>query len=119
MPGVVFCNNILSLIRNRKRCEFMSILKSKYARRIVRHKHCYEAIKVKKQCLLILRTTVNNSYSVRNSTWISVYKYCSIGIAQALYIVGYFMLLDDKIIVVMIFFIVFKEFVKLSIRGNI
>ena len=113
MPGVVFCNNILSLIRNRKRCEFMSIPKSKYARRIVRHKHCYEAIKVKKQCLLILRTTVNNSYSVRNSTWISVYKYCSIGIAQ------YFMLLDDKIIVVMIFFISLREFVKLSIRGNI
>ena len=82
MPGVVFCNNILSLIRDRKRCEFMSILKSKYARRIVRHKHCYEAIKVKKQCLLILKTTVNNSYSVRNGIWISAYEYCLIEIAR-------------------------------------
>ena len=88
MPGVVFCNNILSLIRNRKRCEFMSILKSKYARRIVRHKHCYEAIKVKKQCLLILTTTVNDSYSVRNCIWISAHEYCSIEIAQNLGLMG-------------------------------
>ena len=109
MPGVVFCKNILSLIRNRKRCEFMSILKSKYARRIVRHKHCYGAMKVKKQCLLFLRTTSNKSYTVRNSIWIRACEY----------IVRYFMLLDDKIIVVMIFFIVLREFVQLSIRGNI
>ena len=51
MPGVVFCNNILSLKRTTKRCEFMSTLKSKYARRIVRNKHCYGAIKSKKAVL--------------------------------------------------------------------